>query len=76
MERLRVHTRDQTQDHTHCSLLIDKCDHPIGRVAAGEKVPSLEKGLSRLRNGNKKGDPQMVSKIFLPYHPGRRGGLT
>jgi hypothetical protein len=78
MERLgeqviRVHTRDQTQDDTYRGRLIDKLDHPIGRVAAGEKVPSLEKRLSRLRNGNKRVIPKWsASANFLPFHPGRR----
>jgi len=84
MERLgkqfiRVHTRDDTQDHTHRGLLIDKLNYPIGRVAAGEEVPSLEKRLSRLQNGNKKGTPQMVdiskfSAHSIPPGPAAGGG--
>jgi hypothetical protein len=71
---VRAHTRDQTQDHTHRGLLIDKLDYPIGRVAAGEEVPALEKRLARLRNGNKKGDPQMVSISKLFYFHATRAG--
>jgi len=47
---IRVYTRGQTQDYTHRGLLINELDYPIGRVAAGEEVPPLEKRLSRLRN--------------------------
>jgi hypothetical protein len=61
-----VHTRDQTQDHTHRGLLIDELDIPIGRVAAGEEVPSLEKGLSRLRNGNRS---VSISKFYFHSIP-------
>src|SRR6267154_4892262 len=65
---IRVHTGHQTQDYTHRGLLIDKLDQPIGRITAGEEVPSLEKRLTRLRNGNK-GISQMVgiSKFLLPF---------
>jgi hypothetical protein len=83
MERLgeqviRVHTRNQTQDHTHRGLLIDKLYIPIGRVAAGEEVPPLEKGLSRLRNGNKKGIPKWSASANFPSIPPgpATGGLT
>ena len=37
---IRVHTRDKTQYHTHRGLLIDKLDRPVGRIAAGEEIPS------------------------------------
>lgn len=57
-----MHTRDQVQDHTHRGLLIDKLDISIGRVAAGEKVPSLEKGLSSLRDGK---NSVSISKFFF-----------
>jgi hypothetical protein len=80
MERLgeqviSVHTRDQTQVTTHRGLLIDKLDIPIGRVATGEEVPTLEKRLTRLRNGNKKGVPKWSASAnyFLSIPPGRRG---
>ena len=66
---IRMHTRDQVQDHTHRGLLIDKLDISIGRVAAGEKVPSLEKGLSSLRDGK---NSVSISKFY--FHSTRAVG--
>jgi hypothetical protein len=56
------------QDSTHRRLLINKLYHSIGRIAAGEKVPSLEKRIARLR------DQKTRSAIFFStFHTARRG---
>jgi hypothetical protein len=68
MENLReVITRDRTQDHTHGSLLIDKLDNPIGRVATGEEFPSRKKRVPRLRN-QKTGIPKWSANFSSNPH--------